>query len=77
MMSDWLSEHDARLLLVRKLQALGTREAIAREAQCSPSLISGAMAGTKPIGPKLCKVLGLIAVPETIYRYVKVEAVHE
>jgi len=73
MAEDWLSEHDARLLLVRKLQALGSAQAVARAAACNPSLISRALAGTQPIGPKLCRALGLIAVPETTYRYMKAE----
>jgi len=73
MAEDWLSEHDARILLVRKLQASGTMQQLALEAQCSPSLVSRALAGEKPIGPKLAKCLGLIAVPETIYKYVKAE----
>jgi DNA-binding transcriptional regulator YdaS (Cro superfamily) len=68
-MSDWLTEEDARARLVRAVAEAGSQDAFSRAVGCSPSLVSHALAGTKPVGPKLGAALGLIANAQKTYRY--------
>lgn len=70
-MSNWLTEAEAREILVRKVHELGTQEQIAAEAGCSTALVSHAMNGQKPVGKKLGTYLGLIAQPVRTFQYLR------
>lgn len=72
-MTEWISEDEARLRLLRAVDAVGTISAYAVQAGCSPSLVSQVLSAAKPMGPTLAKALGLIAVPQKTYRYVAKE----
>lgn len=69
----WVTEDEARARLMHRIAQAGSADALAREVGCSPSLISYALGGTKPIGPTLAKALGLIAAPVKTYRYLDAE----
>jgi transcriptional regulator with XRE-family HTH domain len=73
-MTDWLTEADAREILVRKVAELGTQEQLAAIAGCSHSLISQVLHGKRPVGKKLGAALGLIAAPVTTFQYLRKDA---
>lgn len=57
-MTDLITEDEARELLIRAVHASGSSAAFAKQTGCSGALISYALSGKKPIGPKLATALG-------------------
>jgi hypothetical protein len=70
-MTTWLTEADARELLVRAIDAAGSAEAFARQVGCSAALVSQALLGKRAIGRMLGGKLGLLAAPATVYQYLR------
>jgi hypothetical protein len=69
--SNWLTEAEARELLIRRIEALGSQAKVAQLAGCSPSLVSAVVYGDKPLGRKLATYLGLIAQPVRTFQYLR------
>jgi DNA-binding transcriptional regulator YdaS (Cro superfamily) len=69
--ADWLTDDDARQELARAVQQAGSAEKYAKAIGCSPSLVSLALSGSRPVGPRLAQRLGLIATAVKTWRYLK------